>query len=84
MSFLRAVSRICGQICDGVRRVWSWHSTQMQHNGRYARAFIQGVVRALWQGTVERFLFALGEALVEVYLIVRQDGFTPDQAFSQT
>lgn len=78
MSLFRRVTRAWIRLCLEARRLWDWHHAQMQTNGRYARAFVQGVVRALWQRTVERFVFALVEALVEVYLILRQDGFDVD------
>jgi len=63
------------------RVLWARHHHQMQTNARYARALIQGVARALWPQSLERFLFVLASVAFELYRIMRHDGFNLDEAF---
>lgn len=74
MSLPLRVHRAWVRLCIDARRLWAWHARQMRTNGRYARAVIQGAVRVLWQETIDRLLIVLGQVLIEIYTILRQDG----------
>ena len=76
------VHRAWVRFCIEARRLWAWHHAQMNANAPYARALVQGVVRALWQESVERVLVVLAKATVELFVILRRDGFDPNGYFA--
>ena len=71
------------RFCHDLRRIWNWHHAQMNNNAPYARALVQGVVRALWQETIERMLGVLAKAAVDLYVIVRREGINANRAFNR-
>lgn len=76
MSLPLRIHRAWVRLCIDARRLWAWHTAQMRTNGRYARAIIDGAVRLLWQETIDRFLIVLGQVLIEIFTILRQDGIS--------
>ena len=75
------VYRAWVRFCLELRRVWRWHHNQMTDNDPYARALVQGAVRALWQDSIERMLGVLARAIIELIIILRRDGLNPGSAF---
>lgn len=69
------------RMCLDARRIWQWHHAHMNTNAPYARALVRGLVRAVWQESIERMLIVLAKAAVELYIILRRDGFNPGSAF---
>jgi len=69
------------RVCLGARRLWTRHHQLMQTNARYARAVVEGTVRALWQRSIERCLVVLAHVVIEVYKILREHGFKIETTF---
>jgi hypothetical protein len=69
------------RFCLELRRAWRWHHALMTDNDSYARVLVQGVVRALWQESVERMLGVLIRAAGELLIILRRDGLNPGGTF---
>jgi hypothetical protein len=81
MTLPQRVHAAWARLCIDARGIWEWHRHQMDTNPHYARAFIEGVVRALWQDSIEKFLLVLFSVLAELLRILRRDGFNIGTAF---
>jgi hypothetical protein len=46
--------------------LWEWHHHTMSTNPPYARILIQGVVKALWQETLNRCFIVLARTVAEL------------------
>lgn len=75
MSFARMLKRHWQRLKTTAERVWAWHHAQMQASGRYARTVIQGVIRAIWQPTLGRYLTVMAMVIAEVLRVLGEDGF---------
>ena len=71
------IRRACARLRKAAKKLWSWYHNQMDHNDRYGRTLLQGVVRALWQETLERFGGVLLAVFIELLKILREDGLNP-------
>jgi hypothetical protein len=74
MTLPRRVHNAWVNLCLDAQAIWTWHRYQMDSNPRYARAFVQGVVSALWQDSIEKFVVVLLNVATELFKILRQDG----------
>lgn len=77
MTLPRRVHNAWAHLCLDAQVIWRWHRDQMDSNPYYARVFIQGVVKALWQDSIEKFLITLVNVATELFKILRRDGFNP-------
>jgi len=70
MSSLNRVRLIGLGLYPGAKAVWAWHHRQMRTDGRYARTVIDGLARAAWQDSPERFVLASSRVAVDLARLV--------------
>ncbi|MRJ75455.1 hypothetical protein GEV29_02805 [Aeromicrobium sp. SMF47] len=82
MTMPRRVHAAWVRLCIDAQTIWKWHRHQMDTNPSYAHAFVCGVVKALWQDSIEKFLLVLTSAIGDLFKILRRDGINTGTAFT--
>ena len=62
---LRLIQILLSRALRG-RSIWQWHHEQMTTNDPYARIFVQGVVKALWQERADQAVVVLATTLADL------------------